>query len=471
MKKLFSIIVTLCMLACAVGFWIVGGTQFLKLQAGPRALGTEESFGQAQGEYVAYQAAYPVASCVAAYYSGDQDRVQKMGYVVYDEQRQAFLYVIVPDQDKGDLKDLMWNLHLAAEMRTAEDMEPYIVKGTIEPLEGSLDQIYTAIGESEVIRNYQDLWEDDAMREVYFGDTYGKVLGEMGGSLDQLLQQADWYQMESGVVSGLKTMDIWVCILAAGLSLLIFVVRLITLFIPGGKKVIGDLAPSGSRMAQFYSRQLTYAQEWCVFSRSKGRRTIYLTFLGCVAVLVGIGLAAKMPPERLVGFYAALGVLLGEVFGVLSWWAISTQSNPGKLMKRLAKGIGKQFPAAQIQEEIAEDILGAGPEWEYKEKTKEGMLWGTLGSRYWTALHGTGRVVIIDSQKLRKLETETISGQVRSGKVRINYTNYAVQFYYKSDTLKEQPDETLTFNVQDNIGDFMLLARKRVGDCVEFSAR
>lgn len=471
MKKLLSIVVTIGMLICAVGFWVVGGTQFLKLQAGSRELGPEESFAQAQGEYVSYQAAYPVASCVAAYYSGDSDRVEKRGYVVYDAQRQAFLYVIVPDQKKRELEDLLWNLHLAAEMRTDEDMEPYTVKGSIEPLEGSRDHIYAALEESAVIRNYQALWGDETSRNTYFGDSYGEVLGQMGGSLDQLLQQADWYQMESNVVNGMKTMDIWVCILAAGLSFLIFLVRLVSLFLPGGKKAVAELAPSGSRMALFYSRQLEMAQEWHVFSRNRGCRMIYLTFIGCVVVLTGIGVIGKMPFGRLVGFYVALGVLLGEVFGILSWWAVKGQSNVGKLMKKLSQGIGKQLPATQIQEEFAEDILAAGPEWEYKEKTKEGMLWGTLGSRYWTVLHATGRVILIDSQKLRKIETEAISGQVRSGKVRINYTSYAAHFFYKSGTQKEQPDETVTFNVQDNIGDFMLLARKRVGDCVEFSAR
>lgn len=471
MKKILSIVVTVCMLACAIGFWTVGGTQFRKLQAGPRELGPEESFAQTQGEYVSYQAAYPIASCVAAYYSGDPDRVEKRGYVVYDEKRQAFLYVIVADQDKGELEDLLWNLHLAVEMRTGEDMEPYTVKGSIEPLEVSLDSIYAALEESAVIRNYQVLWDDDTSRKTYFGDAYGEVLGQMGGSLDQLLQQAEWYQIESNVVNGLKTMDIWVCILAAALSLLIFLVRLVSLFLPGGKKAVAELAPSGSRMALFYARQQERAQEWRIYSRSRGCRMIYLTFLGCVVVLTGIGVIGKMPFGRLVGFYMALGVLLGEVFGILSWLATKGQSDVGGLMKRLAKSIGKQLPSAQAQEEVAEDILAAGPEWEYKEKTKEGMIWGTLGSRYWTVLHATGRVILIDSQKLQKIETETISGQVRSGKVRVSYTSYAVHLFYKSGTPKERPDETFTFNVQDNIGDFMLLARKRVGDCVEFSAR
>ena len=43
MKKLLSIAVTLCALACAVGFWLVGGSGFLKMRAGSEAIGEERT--------------------------------------------------------------------------------------------------------------------------------------------------------------------------------------------------------------------------------------------------------------------------------------------------------------------------------------------------------------------------------------------------------------------------------------------
>ena len=41
MKKVLSVVVTLCMLVCAVGFWMVGGSRFLEMLAGPEEIGEE----------------------------------------------------------------------------------------------------------------------------------------------------------------------------------------------------------------------------------------------------------------------------------------------------------------------------------------------------------------------------------------------------------------------------------------------
>ena len=117
---------------------------------------------------------------------------------------------------------------------------------------------------------------------------------------------------------------------------------------------------------------------------------------------------------------------------------------------------------------FAEDILAAGKEWEFREKTKEAMLQGVVAGRYWVILQWNGTVTIVDSDKLGKIETETISGTVRSGKVRVSYQSHAVRFYYKSARPKKFCDAAISFDSKDNQRNFIALARKRVGGNVEF---
>ena len=470
MKKLLSIAVTLCALACAVGFWLVGGSGFLKMRAGSEAIG-EEAFEQAEGKYVSYEVPYPVASCVEEYYSGDPDRVKTMGYVAYDEARQAFLYVTVPDGDSGRLENLMWNLKLAVELRAGKDMSPAVVEGTLEPMgEGDVERVLDAVEDSEVIGLYWDLSGDEAYMEAYFSDSYGKVIENMCLNLDGILEGAKWYYIEDGVVGGLHISEIWICMLTAALSLLIFVIRLVSLFTGGKKKKIALPAPSGSKMEQFYGWEREWVEEWCEYSLKRGRMFGYLSVAVSVAIFAGIGIYLKMPVERLVAFYLALGLLLGEAVGILFWLGQKGQSKPDKILKKIAKNIDRALPSREAREEFAEDILKAGKEWTFREKRKDSMQQGVVGSRYWVSMGWNGLVTIVDSQRLDRIETATISGQIRSGKVRIRYVSYVVRFFEKSAAPKKNCDKVISFQSKDAEGLFMVLVRKRVGDRIEIRA-
>ena len=83
MKKIRNIVTMVCALAAAAALWMQAGSAFMKLQAGAEPLDSETEFGQVRGEYISYEAAYPVGVCVEEYYSGDPDRVRTYGYVVY----------------------------------------------------------------------------------------------------------------------------------------------------------------------------------------------------------------------------------------------------------------------------------------------------------------------------------------------------------------------------------------------------
>lgn len=469
MKKLLNIVVVLCTAACAAGFWMVGGSQFLQLQAGPESLGPEETFEQAEGKYLSYEAACPVGSYVEEYYSGDPDRVRRTGYVVYDSVRRAFVYVVVSERNDGRLENLIWNLNLAVEMREGKDMSPYTAEGTLRKMDvEAAEHAAAALEESEIIDFYRSTEGEDAYRESYFSDEYGQVIADMCDGLEGNPGQADWYCIEDGVVDGLEKGDIWVCVLAAGVSLLIAVVSLISVFTGGKKKKAALPAASGSRMEGFFLWEKPWAEEWCEYNLRRGYRLACLSVVISIAVFVGIGVYLKMPVTKMTAFYVPLGVLFGEVVAAMFWYGQKGQSNVAKILKKHAKSIAKVLPSAEEQEAFAEDILNTGKEWEFRERTREGMLWGTVGSRYWVALHWNGRVMLVDSEKLGKIETETVAGTVRSGKVRVSYQSHAVRFYYKSASPKKACDQWIGFDSKENQRQLVALARKRVGENVEY---
>ena len=462
MKRLLNIVITLCLLASAIGFWMVAGDSFRKLQAGPEALGEGESFEPAAGKYISYEAAYPVASHVEEYYSGDPERVRTTGYVVYDEERQAFLYIIVSDREDARLDNLMWNLHLATEMRAEKDMTPYTAQGTLELMDGEMqERVFSALEESEVIGLYRDIQGDEVYRETYCGDAYGQVMEEMCGVLERSPRQADWYYMKVGTVNGLEMADIWICILAAGFSVVLAVIRVIGLFTGGRKTAGASASPGTGKIGEFYAAQREWVAQWCEYSLSRGRRLAYLSVLGSIVILTAIGLLVKVPTERILSFYLPLGLLLGEIIGLMFWFGQKSQSKPEKILKKFAKGIGKKFPSAAEQEAFAEDILQAGKEWTFREKKKDSMFQGVVGSLYWICLNWNGFVTIVDAQQVEKIETATISGQVRSGRVRMHYVSYEASFYYRKATPQKQCDEIFTFQNRDTMDRFMSLVRKR----------
>ncbi len=97
MEKKWNIGIVLCTGLVAVIFWLLAGSQFIKLRTGARPLEQGECFEDAEGEYISYEALYPAASWVEKYDSNnpnDPDKAEVIGYVVYDVDRNSFLCII-----------------------------------------------------------------------------------------------------------------------------------------------------------------------------------------------------------------------------------------------------------------------------------------------------------------------------------------------------------------------------------------
>lgn len=464
MKKVLDIIMMLCALGAAVFFALMAGPQFLKLQRGAEALGQEE-FGEAEGRYVSYEAAYPVASQVEEYYSGDPDRVRRRGYVVYDDVRQEFLYVVVSDRDERDFNSLMRNLDAVSEMREGRDMAPVPVKGTLKAMdESAAKQAAKALEESSIVSRYGNYEGQEEYFETYYGDEYGKLMVRMSQELAQSGGQADWYVLENKIIDGLALHEIWIGFLAAALNFLIFIGKLVLLFRGKGSEAGKELPESADKMERVIEAQRRWVTDWCRYSQDRAYKQIYLTVAGGVAMLVVIGVLAKATPQQILSLHVPSGLLFGEGVAVLFWLTMRRRSNPNKVLKGIRKALDKEFSSSGERDRFAEDILEAGTEWDFQERSKESMIRGTLGSRYWVIFLGGGMTTVVDSDRVGALETEHVTEYVRSGKVRLRQEYYIVRFIDRDSAAKKNCNRELSFHTEDGRGDFMILARRRKGD-------
>lgn len=477
MKKVLDIVITLCALVAGVGFLLFGGPSFIKARQGATPLEAGETFAQAEGKYISYEAAYPVASWAAEYYSGDQDRVKRVGYVVYDKERQAFVSIIVSAEDKGRYSNLMNALELRAKLRADKDMSPAYAYGSPEPMDkDALEAPLEALAGSQILRLYDMYGGADGNRnrseyEEHFGDVdeYGKVLEEMCIALEQG-KEIEWYSIEDGCINGFGMMELWIIMLAAVLSLLIFVFRLVSM-LKGEKEEPYKTSASGGRLGRVVDAQWGWVADWCDYSMNRGRRFAYMSVAGGVLILTAIGVLVGMPLRGILSLHLPLGLFLGELSALMFWFSQKKRSNPDKILASITKSLEKQLPSPAEQDEFAEDFLNTGTtEWIFREQCKDTMLYGVVGSRYWAVFSGLGTVKIIDSERLQKIETEEISGSIKVNGVRTRYHSWEVRFYYRSDVLKKHYDELLSFQTGDGIGLFLTLVRKRTGGSIEVTS-
>lgn len=446
MKKLRELVVTVFTLAAAVFFFAVGGTSFLQMISGPAPLEEFTDIHEAEGAYVSYEAAYPVASYAAEYYSGDPDRVSKMGYVVYDQNRQEFFSVVVSEQNTGGLNRLLRNMSVPEKERGELNTTPVMVKGTISLMDSDgVEEVLDAVG-----------GKDSRIPEELYD-------GAMG--------QADWYTMENGSINGYKSTALWLCAIAAALNLLIFLVRAAGMVKPKKEVKAPAFDASKGRLELLIAQQRPWIERWCAETRESRNKNSYFAVIIMGVILCAIGILVKYPISYVLSVHLAMGILMGETMGILIWLGSRATIKPDRILDLFRKNIKKQLPEFGAQDTYAEDILEAGNLWAVRETWKEGSTYGVVGNRYWTVFQTSGSVAIIEAKRVAKIETETIAGQVRSGKVRVSYISYIMKCFYRDSSLKKGPDRQLVFQMEDTLGHFMLLIRKRIGDSIEVIAK
>ncbi|MCI9570051.1 MAG: hypothetical protein HFG14_09200 [Lachnospiraceae bacterium] len=444
MKRQIYLGMAIFALAVAVFFCVLTGRQFLSLLSGPMPAADGVSLEQMEGQYITYSVAHPVASFVEEYYSGDKDRISKMAYVIYDQERQAFFKLVVSEQRKGTLNQLMQAVNRSQELkdswgdRQASEERPVEVAGSLIPVEdpAALRQIGEALAD-------EDSYSTDEMNEL--------------ASL-----QTGWYVLIDKAVEGIPVPDLWLCAVAAGMSILMFLICLMLLAKKSTASAEGSLA--GSAAGQLLENQRSWITSWCEKGRARQNGMAILFMAGAIAALVALGLFVGYSMQEVMTRHLPIGILVGELSAVTLAATAGTTFNPDKVLKRCRKGLERALPGQAEQDRVARELLDTPEEWSVLESGKEDIRYGIVGEHYWMVLTGKGIVSVVDADRIGKMTSETMSGQIRSGKVRMNYTYYVVQINYMDSGKKKGVDAAIHFDTEQAAGHFMTLARKRLGE-------
>lgn len=442
MNKIVDLLATLCMLVAAVVFLLLGGN-VLKVMSGAKPLENGMSFAEAEGKYITYDAVYPVASYEEEYYSGDPDRVRKMGYVLYDETRQTFLYVVTPKDYSYGFERLLRNRRMSSKSWAQLDFSPVSVDGSLTRMDESMiSHARKALKDRRT--------DDDALAAVW--DTLTET-------------QKDWYMLEYATMGGMEMMDIWLCALAGFVSLLIFIVRLVGMF-TGGKKQEELSNTFDNRFEQFFAMQRGRIQEWCEHMRYRNNRSFYICVLSTVLGIVAIGFLAGYSADQVLVRHLPLGLFFGEIICVFCWLGLKKRADWKNILKKTRKNIVKAFPSAGQQDEFAQDYLDSYREWGYEGRGKDSMTYGALGNRYWTFITGFGDITVIDPLYMNRLDTYVDTERVAYGKYRGRLTTYVAKFFMK-DKDGMVYERTYLFPTEEAMNNFAQLAKRRVGDRIE----
>lgn len=445
MKRKSQISVVILTLAVILFFGIIAGGRMMCLIAGASEITGDTSLKQAENTYISYPVTHPVASYPEEYYSGDPDRVRRMAYLIYDEERQTFLKIVVSEQNTGDFDRLLRSANMSEEVKESWDdqLDSQLTPATIT---GSLSQIEDA----------------DAMNTLF--DT---VMGADFQGTEEIrmaaVAQSSWYVLEDGYIQGLPTWHLIICLVVVGLNLLFLLIALMALIRKGpGKNFLPE--DSGSSTALFLKSQLSWLEPWCKKGSARRIRTAFLVVIGVPVALTVLGFYVGGTPLEIMTCHLALGLGLGEFYSVPLLLGVGLAFEPYKILKNYAGAFEKLYPIQSERETIFQNLLEADDSWYVREQGKEDCTCAVLGERYWTVLGGTGSVTLIDSSRIGKMYSETVSGQIRTGKVRYNYISYVIYIHYQGDEEKKHASIQFAFHSEGASGHFLTLARKRLGD-------
>ncbi|MCI8865698.1 MAG: hypothetical protein HFG60_10515 [Lachnospiraceae bacterium] len=424
-------------------FCIMAGRQFFAFISGPEPTAGHIDLGELEGEYVSYYVTHPVASFVEEYYSGDAGRASKMAYVTYDEERQVFLKVVVPDRKKGNLEHLMKAVNRSEELKAswgdkqASEERPIEVTGTLAPL------------------------GDEAIQEAM--DALAGPDSQSTGEMDSLASaQLCWYVIEDKNIGGFLPFNLWMSMVTAGLNVLIFLLCLLSLI----RKNEAPATPRnpGSPLEAFWKQQTDRVEPWCGMMRAKRGKMALQFLLGSMAVLTILGFVIRYPVAYVLTVHLPMGIFVGELAGALLWLGAKVSFSPDKIIKNLQTDLKKQVPVPESQEALARELVDTNAGWAFMEKGNEGFKIAMVGERHWVVLFNTGKIAVVDSQMVEKIHSEVESGQIRSGKVRINYTYYIIQIHCLAPAGQKGKDVRLSFETEDGAGNLVNLIQKRLGD-------
>lgn len=442
MKKLIQAGTVVLVAAVIVFFSVLTGSKFLEMKAGPVTAGDELSLEEMEGKYITYSVTRPIISYVEEYKSGDQSQVSKMAYITYDENRQAFLKIVISERKDGEFEWLMRAVNRSERLkkefgeRQKKDERPIDVSGSLAP--------FTDTEEIGLIQ--------EALQETELED------GERIVNL--ALAQTEWYVLEDGYVDGIPTMNLWICAFVILMNIVIFLICLFSLLRKSKK-----ISVSGnSSVEKLMERQRIWLEPWCEEGVKIRNLQGALLFFVPVAIMLAIGFYGVGETMEVLTMHLPIGLAFGELGGLPLLLRVGLGFYPDKYLKAYQKNLRREIPNEADLDAVCEDLLGTETQWSVLEKGKEEIRYGILGERYWMIFRQGGFVEVVDSEQIDQIKTEEVSGRTLSGKVWISYVFYSIKIKYLNSNRKKDWDTEINFDSEDTAGHFMVLARKRLGD-------
>ncbi|MDE5866888.1 MAG: hypothetical protein K2H31_09860, partial [Lachnospiraceae bacterium] len=369
MKKQIVAGIAVLAVIVTVFFAVLTGSQFLEMMTGTVNAGDNIALEEMDNRYIIYNVADPILTYAEEYYSGDPSRVSKWAYIIYDEERQTFLKIVIPERRKS--------------------------KRSID-VKGSL----ILITDTAEIRQIQD----DLQKEISEDDEE---------ILNHALSQTKWYVLEDGYVGGISAVNLWICAVTVFLNVIFFIICLFSLL----SKNNNSYVPGSSSVEQLLNRQRIWLEPWCK-EESKSRCIQgVLWIVGAVAVMTVIGFVVNYPIMYVLTLHLPIGLCIGELCGVTLMLGVAKAFNPNRILKEYQKNLKKEVTQGTDLNAISEELLRTEAKWTVKEKSKEQIRYGILGERYWILFREGGLVRILDSDQIAQMKSEKVSGQVRSGRV------------------------------------------------------
>lgn len=443
MKKMYSGIAAFALLT-VIFLGVAAGGPFLQMIAGPQTEMADQSFEQMEGNYITYEVTHPVVSFAEEYYSGDPGRVSKVAYVAYDETRQAFIKIVVPERKSSELDDLLRAVNRSEELKAQWGDEQAEAERPV-PVSGSL----MAIADQSEVQTILEAMSDS--------DSF--LIPEMNVLA---MGQKGWYVLEEDSISGIKVTNLWICAVTGGVALFVALLCLLLL----RKKADKAAGGYGSAWERLLEKQRVWLEPWC----AQGcRRRIWQGFLilaGAPAGMAALGIAVGADIKSVLTCHLPIGLAVGELCGLMLA-AGGGAFAPDKIIRILNKNMDRLALPQAEQEALAEELLETDVQWSVFEKGKEEISYGILGERFWIVFSGKGILTVMDSHRIEKMETETVSGQIRVGKVRTYYHYYSIRAFYRDSPRKKDCDVFVNFNAENTAEQFMALARRRLGERAE----
>ena len=445
MKRTAQITVVAITLAVILLLGIVTGEGILKVLSGPSLLSADMSFEEEAGGYLSYEVTYPVASYPDEYYTGDPGRVKREAYIVYDEERQTFLKLIVSKEQSNALDRLLRAANMSEQTKEAwgdkleAELKPVTVTGSLALIESP--DAMKALSETLTNTNFKGT-EEQSMAA---------------------LAQSDWYVLECGFIRGVPTGDYRLCMVVIGMNLLFLLVALICLLPKKSKKDFLSKNP-GSPFTLLLKTQLPWLSAWC---KKKGMHQYCMALLimfGTAGGLTAVGFYQKCAIFYIIAFHLPLGLLISQIFGLPFLLGIGVTFNPDRLMNCYGKAFETLYPIQTEGDAIAKNLLEADDSWIVREQYKETCACAILGERYWIIFHESGNIVLVDSSRAERMYAKTEIMHFRTGKVRHTYTSHIVYVYYQGEEKQTSAGNAFVFKSEGSAKQFMSLARKRLGE-------